>query len=301
MSTIDSYQLRNRRIEEAIATLLLPIQPLLDMDVIDVMRNPNGTIYTKDSNFVYTKYKDIAINAEDIHTIAALLASQQQNDASELSPIIEASWHNLRFSILLPPLTANPSMTIRKKTIVDSSLDLLVELGTITHDQQDLLRELVLGKRNIIVSGGTASGKTTLANALIRAIPPSERLYIIEDSTEINPVSDNIVQVLTGAVTSPQQAVKAALRQSPDRIIVGEVRDGAALELLKAWNTGHSGGISTIHANSVSGVWTRLRSLIQEVSESPQQAVIDEAVQVLIHMATTGHGCKVMDIEQFSN
>jgi type IV secretion system protein VirB11 len=168
-----------------------------------------------------------------------------------------------------------------------------------TVGQLSVLRSAISSKLNIVISGGTGSGKTTLANAVIAEIvdhAPDDRIVILEDTTEIQCPASNAVSLHTSNAVDMARLLKSTLRLRPDRIIVGEVRDGAALTLLKAWNTGHPGGITTVHSNSALSALRRLEQLTAEVSQQPMREVIGEAVDLIISIERTGRGRRVREV-----
>jgi len=165
--------------------------------------------------------------------------------------------------------------------------------------QADVIRNAIESRLNIVISGGTGSGKTTLANAVIAEIvqtAPEDRIVILEDTAEIRCVAENAVALHTSDTIDMARLLKSTMRLRPDRIIVGEVRDGAALTLLKAWNTGHPGGVTTIHSNSAMSALRRLEQLTAEVSQQPMREVIGEAVDLIVSIERTGRGRRVRDV-----
>src|SRR3954451_12950011 len=165
-----------------------------------------------------------------------------------------------------------------------------VEQGIMTTGQAAILRKAVRNRENILVVGGTGTGKTTLSNALIREmerLTPEHRLVIIEDTAEIQCSSENRVFLRTSDTVTMNMLLKATMRLRPDRIIVGEVRDGAALTLLKSWNTGHAGGLATVHANDGRTALIRMEQLIAEVSERPMPHLLAEAINVVVSIQRT--------------
>lgn len=170
-----------------------------------------------------------------------------------------------------------------------------------TPGQAGVLRQAAVERRNLLISGGTGSGKTTLANALL-AEPAfaDDRVFLIEDTPELQCSAWDLVPVLTRrhpVVIGVVDLVRDALRMRPDRIVVGEMRDGAAaLETLKAWNTGHPGGLSTIHANSASEALSRLEDLLTETGLGPCRRMIGQAVDVVVHIRRTARGRCVDEI-----
>lgn len=208
-----------------------------------------------------------------------------------------------RFQGFLPPVCAQPAFAIRKRPAVIWSLADYVAAGVLTAAHGELLRAAVRDRRNVLISGGTGSGKTTLANAIL-AEPDfrNDRVFLIEDTSELQCSAWDLVAVLTRRHPKPitvADLVRDALRMRPDRIVVGEMREGtAALETLKAWNTGHPGGVSTLHANSALEALTRLEDLLREVVASPSRRMIAQAVDVVVQIARTREGRAVEDVLQ---
>ena len=290
------------RFEKAVVDVLKPILELKDPTITDIIINSNDTAFVYYADGRREEHKELLMSADDIDFLSGMLAYSLQTDASAKSPVVSASWGDppMRIEILLSPIVKSPCLTFRKTRGASASLSDLLAAKMMTKEQFDTLRGYVLSRKNIIISGETGSGKTTLANALLNEIPEDERLFIIEDTPELRAKVRNKVEVTTSTFFPAQTAVREALRSMPDRIIVGEVRDGAALDLLKAWNTGHSGGIGTIHANSASSVKLRLSTLILEVSASPLDRLIDEAVDVIIQVAITRKGRRITEILDFT-
>ena len=190
-----------------------------------------------------------------------------------------------RLQGFVSPLTAGPSFTIRKPPTVIYSLDDYVACSVITAAQRDQLRTAVAEHRSIVVAGGTNTGKTTLANALLREITlqfPHERLVLLEDTVELQCAASDHLALRTNGCVTLADLVRNTLRTSPDRIIVGEVRGAEALDLLDAWATGHPGGIATVHASSVEGALLRLDRLAQRANVPPQAELVAEAVGLVV-------------------
>ena len=206
-----------------------------------------------------------------------------------------------RFEGLLPPLVAGPSYVIRKKASSIFTLNQYVESGTMTKAQKEIILQAVTAHQNILVCGGTGSGKTTLINGIIDAmvkINPDERVVIIEDTGEIQCSAQNHVQMRSYSYASMTDCLRATLRYRPDRILVGEVRGGECLDLLDAWNTGHPGGAATIHANDAHSALNRVRSLVSRNPSCPDdiESMIAEAVNVVVCIARFGKGRKIKEI-----
>lgn len=200
-----------------------------------------------------------------------------------------------RFQGFLPPVTTGPAFSIRKRPAVIWRLDDYVRDGVMTEGQAAILTAAVRERRNLLISGGTGSGKTTLANALL-AEPAfaDDRVFLIEDTPELQCSAWDLVATLTRrypVMIGVVDLVRDALRMRPDRIVVGEMRDGlAALETLKAWNTGHPGGLSTIHANSAIEALARLEDLLAETGPAPRDRLIGQSVDLVVHIRRTPRG-----------
>ena len=242
----------------------------------------------------------------------ALMASWRETVVDRNRPIVEGAmpdeFRRARFAGCIPPLTPMPTFSIRLPTTRIFTLEDYVHAGILSPDQRDRLTEALDTRKNILVSGGTGSGKTTLLNALSHRVAQvsglDQRVVIIEDTREIVCNAPNTVQMLTDpdADIDMTRLLKLTLRYRPDRIFVGEVRDGAALALLKAWNTGHPGVLATLHANDPEAALVRLDQLCQEAGVPSQTALIREAVDVVVQIRRDpGHpaGRVVSDIVCF--
>ena len=230
------------------------------------------------------------IAAADTRKLIEMVASFASSIANKERPVISAElpFYGYRFEGSLAPVSRAPSFNIRKPALKVYSLDDYVESGIMTETQMQVLKAAVRARENILVAGGTGSGKTTLANALLGEIAKTgDRLLILEDTRELVCTAADFEAFRTQDNVSMADLVKSAMRRRPDRIIVGEVRDRSALDLLKAWNTGHPGGICTLHANSAYGALLRLEQLTGEATVTPQQALIGEAVKLIVYIGRT--------------
>ena len=204
-----------------------------------------------------------------------------------------------RFAGQLPPIVTAPTFAIRKKAIAIYTLEQYVEAGIMSQRHYEAIKAAVKNHRNILVIGGTGSGKTTLVNAIINEMvlcDPLERICIIEDTGEIQCAAENFVQYHTTIDVPMTALLKLILRMRPDRILVGEVRGAEALDLLDAWNTGHEGGAATLHSNTASSGLDRLVSLISRNEAAPTkiEPLIGDAVHVVVHIARTPDGRRVV-------
>ena len=234
-----------------------------------------------------------------IRTVASMLNAVVRWD----NPLLEGEFplDGSRFAAQLPPIVGAPTFALRKKASAVFTLAQYVAAGIMAEAQRQILQEGVRNHRNILVIGGTGSGKTTLINGLIHEMTesaPDERIIIIEDTGEIQCAARNAVKFHTTLTVSMTQLLRTTLRMRPDRILVGEVRGPEALDLLMAWNTGHEGGIATLHANNARAGLDRLRMLITMHPESPEgiEPLIAEAVHMIVHIAKTEEGRVIKEI-----
>ncbi|PQM26745.1 P-type conjugative transfer ATPase TrbB [Sphingopyxis lindanitolerans] len=231
-----------------------------------------------------------------VERIIRLVASHARTEVHAAAPIVSAELPphgggaGERFEGVLPPVSLAPCFSIRKPAARIYTLLDYVHGGIMSADAARILSMAVVERRNILVVGGTSSGKTTLANALLAEMADlDERVILIEDTRELQcPASDVVaLRTRTGAV-SMADLVRSTLRLRPDRIIVGEVRGAEALDMLKAWNTGHHGGIATVHANSALSALYRIESLVQESVVTVPRRLIAEAIEVIVFIAGRG-------------
>lgn len=273
---------------------------LEDPMTCEVMLNPDGRIWQE--RFGEPMKCIGTMRSGDAEVAFRPLASLLGKTLSYDQPQLDGEYPGgFRFSGALPPIVSAPAFTIRKPASRVFTLDEYVEAGILTEHQKDALCMAVSEHQNLLVVGGTGSGKTTLANALIAEMVrqfPDERHVIIEDTREIQCTAQNAVFFHTTNDVSMTKCLKQTLRFRPTRIHVGEVRDEAALDLLDAWNTGHSGGISTVHANSALQGLSRVRGLVSRSPSAPRcvEEVIGEAVQVLVFIERTPSGRRIREI-----
>lgn len=272
-------------------------------DVIEVMLNPDGKVWV--DSLEHGKYDaDLSINSVQAHNIIKLVATYQDTSVDSNRPELscELPGSGERFQGWLPPVVSQPCFAIRKKALKILSLDDYYQQGGLSWEHYQQLVQAVKDHLNIIVAGGTSSGKTTFANALLNELKgTNDRLLVLEDLPELQVSAPDTVKLRTSTEKSMRHLVRGVLRMRPDRIIIGEVRDGAALDMLKAWNTGHPGGICTIHANSAEAVVARLEDLIREVVASVPRRLIEQAIDLVVFMERNREGqhC-VKDIMEMS-
>jgi len=287
-------QAHARRVEQMRRILGPDIAALFDdTGVVEIMANPDGQVFVERLGLGISLLGEI--DASRVQSLLGLMADYLHTTVSRDRPIVEGAmpieFLRSRFAGAIPPMVEGASFSIRLPARSVYTLDQYVEAGIITAAQLDTLSDAVLFRKNILVSGGAGSGKTTLANALIDRISKlsdiGTRIVIIEDTRELQCTAPNVVQFLTDdeADIDMPRLLKLTLRYRPDRILVGEVRDKAALALLKAWNTGHPGGIATLHANNPEAALLRLDQLCQEAGVPAQQTLIHEAVDIVLQIA----------------
>lgn len=288
------------RLLQMLATALGPqIAELLeDPRVVELMLNADGHLWVDRLGSGRSETGCI-IGAAEAERVIYLVASSTGAVCSAAQPVLSAELpgSGSRFQGLLPPVVTAPVFTIRKKALMIFTLEDYIRQDIMTSKQKDAVVAAVRDKRNILIVGGTGSGKTTLANAVLYEIAQTgDRNIIIEDTLELQCAAPDTVFLRSRDHVSMNDLLKATMRLRPDRIIVGEVRGPEALTLLKAWNTGHPGGVATVHANSARGGLTRLEQLIQEAIPTPQKELVAEAVNVIIYMERYQHSRRIREI-----
>ena len=272
---------------------------LQDSDVVEIMLNPDGMLWLDrlGEGRVPSGTRLAPAVAE---RIIRLVAAHVRAEVHPGSPILSAELPETgeRFHGVLPPVVPAPAFAIRKRAMMVLTLARYVADGILTGAQADFLRQAVQERQNILVAGGTSTGKTTLVNALLEEIAGTgDRVLILEDTVELRCRSDDQVSMRTEPhVSTMADLVRSTLRMRPDRVVVGEVRGGEALDLVKVWGTGHPGGIATVHAGSAHGALTRLEQLIQEVSLTAPRALIAEAVNVIVFIVGRGNARRVREL-----
>jgi type IV secretion system protein VirB11 len=266
-------------------------QFLEDPAIIEVMLNPDGRLWIDRLSGGLAETTE-RLSAPDGERIVRLVAHHVGAEVHAGSPRVSAELPETgeRFEGLLPPVVVAPAFAIRKPAVAVFTLEDYVAAGIMTSGQANALRVAVETRKNILVAGGTSSGKTTLTNALLAEVAKtSDRVVLIEDTRELQCKAPNLVALRTkDGVISLSDLVRSSLRLRPDRIPSGEVRGAEALDLLKAWGTGHPGGIGTIHAGTALGTLRRLEQLIQEVVVTVPRALIAETINIIAVLSGRG-------------
>ena len=266
-------------------------------DVVEIMLNADGRLWVDRLGRGMEPIGTMA--AATAESLIGTVASSIRSTVTRENPILECELplspplSGARFEAVIPPnVSPGPIFTIRRKASSVFTLDEYVTAGIMTPKQCDAIKRAVRERKNILVVGGTGTGKTTLTNAILAymaEVATAHRLVIIEDTSEIQCSAKNVVILRATDSVTMLRLLKTTMRLRPDRIVVGEVRGGEALALLKAWNTGHPGGICTVHANTHDNAaragLTRIEQLIQEASNSPMRELIAEAVDLIVSIA----------------
>jgi type IV secretion system protein VirB11 len=264
---------------------------LEDPSIVEVMLNPDGRLWIDRLSEGLADTGE-RLSPADGERIVRLVAHHVGAEVHSGAPRVSAELPETgeRFEGLLPPVVAAPSFAIRKPAVAVFTLDDYVAAGIMDVGQAETLRQAVASRANILVAGGTSTGKTTLTNALLAEVAKtSDRVVIIEDTRELQCAAPNLVAMRTkDGVASLSDLVRSSLRLRPDRIPIGEVRGPEALDLLKAWGTGHPGGIGTIHAGTGIGALRRLEQLIQEAVITVPRALIAETIDLVAVLSGRG-------------
>jgi|HubBroStandDraft_4_1064222.scaffolds.fasta_scaffold158351_2 pilus assembly protein CpaF len=281
---------------EMILPFLKPIEHLiLDESISEVMVNGSEHVFIERNGFL-ERVPSIALGDRALMVAVKNIARRLGDDISESKPILDSRLPDgSRVAVVIPPCSlGGVTLTIRKFNTRDFQMEDLIAAGTLDRVIANRLEDYVLTRKNILISGGTGTGKSTLLSILGKFIPPEERTLVIEDTVEIHLTQQNLVRFEArreqnglGAV-SIRDLLKAALRHRPDRIILGEIRGGEAFDLLQLLNTGHSGTLSTIHANSAKQGLARFTScVLQSGVDLPYLAIktnIADSLNVVVHI-----------------
>jgi len=301
MSTV--HQLQEHRRDELLRRQLG--RPILDAIVnplvTEIMINEDGQVWYEEHG-TGMREAGFALAPSQVESLIGTVAASLGMVANLDHPIIEGELliGGIRFEGLLPPIARKPCCVMRKPAQVLYTFENYIGDGILSPEHAMVLRDAIDQRLNVVIAGGTGSGKTTLAGALLNEMvarsDPNQRYVIIEDTLELQCRARNLVQLHTAASADMTRLVRTTMRLRPDRIIIGEVRGGEALALLKAWNTGHPGGVTTIHANSARSALTRLSSLVQEAAVPPQPELIAETINLIAFIVRTPRGRRVTEL-----
>jgi P-type conjugative transfer ATPase TrbB len=277
---------------------------LTDGDVTEVYVNPSGRVHldTRSRGRIPTP---TILPPEKVTRFLNHVASKIPSVLNAAHALLQAElpggdpFRGARLQGVVPPNAPAPAFNIRKPPSVVYSLDDYVTSAVLGPNQRQLLGAATEAHRNILVAGGTASGKTTLVNAVLHEITrtcPADRIVVLEDTVELQCAAVDCLALRTSDSVGLRQLVKVALRTSPDRIVVGEVRDEAALDLLDAWQTGHPGGVATLHANDPLSALHRLDRLAQRAGSGPQADLVADAIHLVVMIAGGSSGRRVTQV-----
>ncbi len=299
-----TYSIRSEASQRGARMLRTALGPMIagwlsEAAVVEVMLNPDGRLWLDrlgegliDTGQVMTPADGERIIRLVAHHVGAEVHAGRPRVSAELPQTGE------RFEGLTPPVVAAPTFAIRKPATQVFTLEDYAAAGVMTPGQAAALRQAVVERLNILVVGATSSGKTTLVNALLAEVARTgDRVVLIEDTRELQCAAPNLVALRTqDGVATLAELVRAALRLRPDRIPIGEVRGPEALDLLKAWGTGHPGGVGTLHAGSALGALRRLEQLIQEAVVTVPRALIAETVELIAVLSGRGVARRLSDL-----
>jgi len=296
-------QCRRLRLEQKLRRELGPVvlAALADPDVVEVMLNPDGRLWI-DTFGVGMRDTGERMKPAQAESLLGTIAMMLNTVVNSEHPILEGELpiDGSRIGGALPPVVSNVTFAIRKRAGRVYTLAHYMRSGMLKVEHAETLRAAVNARENILIVGSTGSGKTTFANALLHEIVShtnaTERIIILEDTVELQCAAKNRVELRTTEHASMTKLLRATMRLRPDRIVVGEVRGGEALALLKAWNTGHPGGIATVHANNCVAGLIRLEQLIQEANVPPQPRLIAEAIDLIVWIARVPAGRRLQEI-----
>lgn len=303
----------NKALDVMMGTRLVELMQQRD-DITEIYVNDDGYIRYMSHDVGKVK-TDIFMEPSKAQAVIELIAGQNGKIVNEDIPSIstEIKGYGCRFQGEIPPIVRNPQFNIRKKAIKIFTLDSYVENGTMSQFYCNYLKKAIKTRKNILVVGGTGTGKTTFLNAIldsIAKISPYHRIISIEDLPELQCPADDYAPMYTkqdipknGIRYNMTRLLADCMRRSPDRIVLGEVRDGAAYTMLKAWNTGHEGGACTVHANNAEQGLTRIKSLAREDHDatSDLEELIADAIDIVVSIVHVEYadgrkGRKVNDI-----
>jgi P-type conjugative transfer ATPase TrbB len=276
-----------------------------DQTVIEIMLNSDGKLWVERLG---SDMEEIGtMGASQAESLMGTLASLKREVLTERNPRLSCElpkeFLGARFQGSIPPVVKAPSFAIRKRAVAVFTLQEYVSKGIMTNAQREAIEEAVRDRKNILIAGGTGSGKTTLTNAVVQHITevcPNDRIMTLEDTRELQCTAKNAEAMLTTEEVSMTALLKDTLRYRPDRILVGEVRDGAALDLLMAWNTGHPGGVCTVHSNSALSALARMELLVGMAVVGPMQTLIADAVNLIVYIEKCSGSRRIKEILRVS-
>jgi type IV secretion system protein VirB11 len=280
------------------------LRAFADDDVTEIYVNPQDGVVRFDTRSRGRVESGVSVAPTRVEMFLNAVATSLGLTLGAEHPGLEAElpavgFRGSRLQGFVPPITPAPAFTIRKPPAVVYSLDDYVAAGVISRAQRAEFRRAVREHQNILIVGGTNTGKTTLANALLKEVTdlfPTERIVILEDTVELQCLAPDHLALRTTPTVTLAQLVKSALRTSPTRIVVGEVRGSEALDLLDAWATGHPGGVATVHASSAEGALLRLDRLAQRANVPPQRHLVAEAIHLIAVVEGSNSGRRVTDL-----
>jgi type IV secretion system protein VirB11 len=298
---LSALKLSDDRLTTMLATALGDVAggSLLDDSIIELMLNPDGKLWI-DRLGQGRSFTGHIMTPADAERVIFIVASSVGLTCNKDSPILSAELprSGSRFQGILPPIVQRPTFTIRKRAVKIFTLEDYVSQEILKSTHADIIRHAITSRKNILIAGGTGSGKTTLTNAILNEIAATkDRVVIIEDTQELQCNADDCVSLRTKEeCASMTDLLRATMRLRPDRIVIGEVRGPEALALLKAWNTGHPGGCATLHADSAERALSRLEQLVFEAGVSAANRLIAEAVSFIVFIEKHGVSRRVPEL-----
>ena len=268
-----------------------------DKDIIEIMKNDDGKVFG--DSLTKGEFYICDMDSVAAENIVKLVANHVNQEVTPENPLVSAELpgSGFRFEGNIPPVSQTSAFNIRKHSSLIFTLDDYVNSKIMTQEQANVIKRGIKDRKNILVVGGTKSGKTTLCNALLEEIAQyNQRVIIIQDTNELQCNCENVLYLRATETVPIRRLLTSTLRRTPTRIVIGEVRDGAALNILKAWNTGHPGGVCTLHADSAERGLLQLESYIMEVSRDPQRDTIARTVNMVINLQLDGLSRKVKEI-----
>jgi type IV secretion system protein VirB11 len=302
--TTQTLESDSRRLEMLATALGANVeQLLLDPRVLDITINPDGRLWV-DRAGEGRSFTGVLMSPHDVIRAITLIASFIKETAKASTPLLAAELpgSGARVQAILSPVAQGqgPALAIRRHADTVYPLEAWVEAGYLLSHQRDYLHRAIEERKNVVIAGGTGSGKTSFTNALLSVIGGlKQRVFILEDTAELKCTAEDCVVLRTKeGVATFRDLLKATLRMRPDRIIIGEVRDAAAADFIKALNTGHPGGLCTVHADSAERALLRLEQLIEESGVRPSPRMIAETINVVVFIERTAEGRRIREVRE---